>query len=385
MPRPGTLRSVLGLAWRSLRIRLAVIYAALFCVSVVAVGAVAVIFKPDFLVHSASVGNPHPPRTPCCMTVPESFWGTITHDAGQNVPGVVLAVVIGVLAVAGGWLVAGRVLRPLRAINSSARAISASSLDRRLAMGGPHDEFTELAATLDDLFDRLEASFESQRRFVANASHELRTPLSAGRTILQVALADPAADPDNLRSACQEALELGDRQERLIDGLLTLATSERGIEHWLPLDLAALADKVVTGRRPEAAGMGIRVTSELGAAPAAGDPSLAESLIANLVDNAVRHNVPGGEMRITTAAAGGRATLTVTNTGRPIPSGEVDRLFQPFQRAGTERVGYSGGHGLGLAIVHAIAAAHGATVTATARPDGGLRVEVSFPETPGGA
>jgi signal transduction histidine kinase len=384
MPRPRTLRSVLGLAWRSLRVRLALIYAALFCVSVTAVGAIAVIFKPDFLVHTGSSGDPNPARhpAPCCKAAPRSLLGTLIHDAGHNLPGVVLAVVIGVLAVAGGWLLAGRVLRPLRAINSSARAISASNLDQRLAMGGPQDEFTELAATLDDLFDRLEASFEAQRRFVANASHELRTPLSAGRTILQVALADPAAAPDTLRSACQEALDLGDTQERLIDGLLTLATSERGIEHWQPLDLAALAGKVVTARQAEAAGMSIRVSSELGEAPAAGDPGLAESLIANLVDNALRHNVPGGEVRITTAVAAGRSTLTVTNTGRPIEAGEVDRLFQPFQRAGTDRLDYSGGHGLGLAIVRAIATAHGAAVTATARADGGLTVEVSFPAKP---
>jgi signal transduction histidine kinase len=383
MPGPRTLRSVLGLAWRSLRVRLALIYAALFCVSVVAVGAVAVIFKPDFLIHTGSQGDPNPPRHPAsCCQAPRSFLGTLTHDASQNVPGVVLAVLIGVLAVTGGWLLAGRVLRPLRAINSSARAITASNLDRRLALGGPHDEFTELAATLDDLFDRLEASFEAQRRFVANASHELRTPLSAGRTILQVALADPAAAPDTLRSACQEALELGDTQERLIDGLLTLATSERGIEHWQPLDLAALAGRVVTGRQPDAERMGIGVSTRLGVALAAGDPSLAQSLIANLVDNALRHNVPGGEVLVTTARAASRATLTVTNSGPPIPAGEMDRLFEPFQRAGRDRVGYAG-HGLGLAIVRAIATAHGAAVTATARAGGGLTVEVSFPEPRG--
>jgi signal transduction histidine kinase len=387
MPRSRTLWSALGLAWRSLRVRLALIYAALFCVSVVAVGAAAVIFKPNFLIHSASAADPHPPRHPtaCCQNTPASFLGTLTHDASQNLPGVVLAVVIGVLAVAGGWLLAGRVLRPLRAINFSARAISASNLHQRLALGGPHDEFTELGATLDDLFARLEASFDAQRRFVANASHELRTPLAAGRTLLQVALADPAGDPDTLRSACQEALDLGEQQERLIDGLLTLATSERGIEHWQRLDLGELAGKVVMDRQPEAARRGIRINTDLQAAPAAGDPSLAESLIANLVDNALRYNQPAsgtrhGAIEIATAAPDGRATLRVSNTGRQIPADEVDGLFQPFQRLGADRTDHSGGHGLGLAIVRAIAAAHRATLAATARAGGGLDIEVSFPE-----
>jgi signal transduction histidine kinase len=385
MPRSRTLWSALGLAWHSLRVRLALIYAALVCVSVVAVGAVATIFKPNFLVHSASAANPHPARhpAPCCQNA--SFLGTLTHDASQNLPGVALAVVIGVLAVAGGWLLAGRVLRPLRAINSSAREISASNLHQRLALGGAHDEFTELGATLDDLFGRLEASFDAQRRFVANASHELRTPLAAGRTLLQVALADPGADPDTLRSACQEALDLGEQQERLIDGLLTLATSERGIEHWQRLDLGELAGKVVTDRQPEAARRGIRITTDLQAAPAAGDPSLAESLIANLVDNALRYNQPvsgtqHGAIEIGTASPDGRATLRVSNTGRQIPAGEVDGLFQPFQRLGADRTDHTGGHGLGLAIVRAIAAAHRATLAATARAGGGLDIEVSFPE-----
>jgi signal transduction histidine kinase len=387
MPRSRTLWSALGLAWRSLRVRLALIYAALFCVSVVAVGAVAIIFKPNFLVHSASVANPHPSRhpAPCCQN--GSFLGTLTHDASQNLPGAALAVVIGVLAVAGGWLLAGRVLRPLRAINSSAREISASNLHKRLALGGAHDEFTELGATLDDLFARLEASFDAQRRFVANASHELRTPLAAGRTVLQVALADPAADPDTLRSACREALDLGERQDRLIGGLLTLATSERGIERWQRLDLGELAGNVVTERQPEATRRGIRISTDLQAAPAAGDPSLAGSLIANLVDNALRYNQPAsgtehGAIEIATAARDGRATLRVSNTGRQIPADEVDGLFQAFQRLGADRTDHTGGHGLGLAIVRAIAAAHNATLAATAKAGGGLDIEVSFPEPP---
>jgi signal transduction histidine kinase len=374
-------------AW-SLRMRLALLFAALFCVSAVAVGAVAVIFKPDFLVHTGRQADlrparhtaPHPAR--CCQYAGHSFLATVTHDASQNVGGVVAVVVLAILAVGVGWLIAGRVLRPLRTINSSARAISASSLNQRLGLSGPRDEFTELADTLDELFGRLEASFEAQRRFVANASHELRTPLAAGRTVLQVALADPDADTGTLRTACEEALDLGQQQERLVAALLTLASSEGGIEHWQPFDLAEITAQVVADRRGDAGQAGLRVQAALAAAPATGDPSLAAVLVRNLVDNALRHNHPGGDVDISTSSASGRAVLTITNTGPAIPPGEVDRLFQPFGRLGNDRIQHAGGHGLGLTIAAAVASAHGATVTANARPEGGLHVGVSFPAGP---
>ena len=340
-----SLSRALRLPVRSLRLRLALLYSALFCASAVALGAVAEIFKPNFLVHSASQAAPRQHGQPagCCVySRSQSVLATVLHDASQNKAGVAMVLLLVILALGGGWLLAGRTLRPLRTITSSARAISASNLHQRLSLAGPSDEFAELGATLDELFGRLEALFEAQRRFVANASHELRTPLAAARTVLQVALADPAADPQALRSACQDALELGAQQERLIDALLTLATSERGIDEWQPF-------------------------------------ALAESLVANLVDNAMRHNLPGGEVTIATAILDGRAVLSVSNTGRRIPPGDVERIFQPFQRLGSDRVRPSGGHGLGLAIVRAIAGAHGATVAASARPEGGIDIEVSFP------
>lgn len=366
---------------RSLRVRLAVTYAALFCASAVALGAIAVIFKPNFLVHSSAKADPNapPPAPACCHIAQQSFFTTVTHDARQNVAGVVLVVVMGLLAVGVGWLLAGRVLRPLRSIISSARTISATNLSQRLALHRPADEFAELGETLDDLFGRLEASFEAQRRFVANASHELRTPLAAGRTVLQVALADPDVGTQTLRTACQEVLDLGEQQERLIDALLTLASSERGIERWEPFDLAAIAAKAVADREQEAGRHGIRVEATLTASPATGDPRLVESLVTNLVDNALRHNLPGGRVEIVTTITDGRAILAVGNTGRPIQPGDMDRLFQPFQRLGSDRVQRTGGHGLGLAIVRAIAETHGATLTGTARPQGGLDIQVSFP------
>jgi signal transduction histidine kinase len=292
-----------------------------------------------------------------------------------------LAILAGLVmaSLAAGWLIAGRFLRPLRTITATARAISASNLNRRLALTGRNDEFKDLGETLDDLFGRLEASFDSQRHFVANASHELRTPMAAERTLLQVALADPGATTATLRETCEQVLALGDQQERLIEALLTLASSERGVEQWEPFDLAGIAAQALDDRRQEAERLGLHLHTSLIAAPATGDPSLAESLVANLLDNAVRHNVPGGRVEVSTTMTDGRAVIRVSNTGPVIPPYELNRLFQPFQRLGHERIRHGDGHGLGLAIVRAIAAAHKAAVTAAARPEGGLDVEVSFP------
>jgi signal transduction histidine kinase len=402
MPGFGALRQIVRR--RTLRMRLALLYAALFCACAGAVGAAAVIFKPDFLVRSAFSPAPPPASHPAsgCGYVPTAahscFAGTPAHGAGggawwgglgaflaggtsaHNVTGgLAMLAIVAVVAGGVGWLLAGRVLRPLRGIIASARAISASNLSERLSLHGPDDEFRELGETLDDLFGRLEASFESQRHFVANASHELRTPLAAERTLLQVALADPEASAETLRSTCEQVLILGDQQERLIEALLTLASSERGIAQWEPFDLAEIAGKAILYHRREAERRGIRVEASLAAAPATGDPRLVESLIANLVDNATRHNADGGRVEISTAITGGLAIVSVGNTGSLIPPDEVDRLFQPFQRLGSERIRHAGGHGLGLAIVRAIAGVHGATLAARVRPEGGLDVEVTFP------
>jgi signal transduction histidine kinase len=274
-----------------------------------------------------------------------------------------------------GWLVAGRFLRPLRTITATARDISATNLHRRLGRTGRTDEFAALARTLDDLFERLGAAFASQRHFVANASHELRTPLTAERTVLQVALADPDATVDSLRAACKDVLALGEAQERLIEALLTLAGGEQGVQQREPFDLAVVAHSVLLTRQTG----GIEVDSTLGTAPAAGDPRLIESLVANLADNALRHNIPGGRVEIATATVGGGARITVRNTGPVVPPDQVERLFQPFQQLSGQRIRHTAGHGLGLAIVRAIADAHGATLTARSRPEGGLHIEVTFP------
>jgi signal transduction histidine kinase len=239
-----------------------------------------------------------------------------------------------VVAVA--WWLAGRFLRPLRAITTAAQEISATNLHQRLALTGPNDELTELGRMLDNLFGRLEAAFESQRHFVANASHELRTPLAGQRTLLQVALGDPGATTADLRAACEEALHLGEHQERLIDALLTLATSERGVEHWESFDLAQLTGTVLAGRRHEAERRGIRIAATLVSAPATGDPTLVERLVANLIDNALRHNTTAGTVEISTISGPGRATITVSNTGPSISADQIERLLRPFQQAGSQ-------------------------------------------------
>ncbi|NRQ34518.1 HAMP domain-containing histidine kinase [Nonomuraea sp. NN258] len=297
--------------------------------------------------------------------------------------GVALVLLIPV-ALALGWLVAGRFLRPLRAITSTAEIISAGTLHRRLDLGEPTDELSELGHTLDDLFARLQTAFDAQRHFVANASHELRTPLAGVRTLLEVALADPDADTGTLRAACQEALAVGAYQERLVEALLTLATSERGVTRWDALDLADIAGEVLASRRDQAVRKGLDLAEHLAPAPTSGDPRLVESLVANLIDNAIRHNHPDGHVTVTTDA---QAAITVANSGPVIPGDQVQRLFQPFQKLTADRHGGGygdGGHGVGLAIVQAVAQAHDADLTARARPEGGLSITVRFaPGSPG--
>ncbi|MEU9961782.1 ATP-binding protein [Streptomyces sp. NPDC050982] len=294
-------------------------------------------------------------------------------------------VALGIMAVASlvlGWLVAGRVLAPLRSMTGAVRRISADALHRRLAVAGPADELKDLADTFDDLLARLEGAFEAQRRFVANASHELRTPLTLQQAVIDVALADPGADAETLRAACLRVRAAGQEQERLIEALLTLARSQRGVPEREFVDLSVVAAELL----PEG---GPRVSAELSPAALVGDPQLIGRLVSNLVENAVRHNVPPGEggwVSVWTGVVDGRASLRVVNSGPVVPGDQVGVLFEPFRRLGAERVRARDrareGSGLGLSIVAAIAAAHGGVVEARARGEGGLWVEVVFPPPP---
>jgi signal transduction histidine kinase len=298
--------------------------------------------------------------------------------------GIALAI-MAALSILLGWFAAGRVLRPLRTLNERARAISATNLHKRLALAGPDDELRQLANTFDDLLARLEASFQAQRQFVANASHELRSPLQLARTIGEVALSDPEATVDSLQASHRRVLAAGEHQERLIEALLTLARSERGVDRRDAFDLATIADRVLATFQPEVDRRGVYVHATLRSAETAGDPRLAERLVANLIANALRHNLPtGGRIDVTTTTRNEQAVLSVANSGNPVAPDEVERLFQPFQRLGTERTDHGDGVGLGLSIVQAIATAHAATVTARAQPSGGLDIEVGFPQADAG-
>jgi signal transduction histidine kinase len=289
--------------------------------------------------------------------------------------------IMALVSVGLGYYVAGRVLRPVRTITRTARAISARNLGERLALDGPDDEFKELGDTLDDLFARLQAAFDSQRHFVANASHELRTPLTVERSLLQVALADPNPTIDSLLTTCQNALLNSEQQQHLIDGLLTLASSESGLERQEPVDLAELAAEVLLTPLSDIDRLSLEIKPTLQPAPTEGDPRLLERLVSNLIENAVYHNTQDGQVKITTGTHQQHAYLTVTNTGPVIPTDEMQRLFQPFQRLNGARTRHKQGHGLGLCIVQAIATAHGATLTADPHPNGGLSVTITFPAT----
>ncbi len=280
-----------------------------------------------------------------------------------------------------GWYMAGRVLRPVRTIARTAQSISARNLNKRLDLDGPDDEFKELGDTLDQLLERLQAAFDSQRHFVANASHELRTPLTVERSLLQIALSDHNPTVESLLATCEKALLNTEQQQHLIDGLLTLAKSEGGLDEREPCDLARITEHVLLAPRSDTHRLGLTINRTLRPAPVEGDPRLLERLIANLIDNAIHHNTLGGHVEIATKTRNQHAVLTVTNTGPVIPIEEIQRLFEPFQRLNGTRTQNNNGHGLGLSIVQAIANAHEATITSQAQPDGGLAIEVSFPRS----
>ena len=291
--------------------------------------------------------------------------------------GVALAVMT--LAALGlGWLVSGRVLRPLRVITRAARSISASNLHERLGLSGPDDELKELGQTIDGLLARLEGSFAAQRQFVANASHELRTPLARQRTLMEVALGDPGRTVATLEATCRRVLAAGQQQERLIEALLTLARSQRGLGQFEPVDLGAVVTEMALARSADARERDVQLLVDASPAAFLGDARLAERLVSNLLDNAIRHNHCGGRVTVRSTAAPDQAVLSVANTGAVIQPAEVPGLFEPFRHRGATRTA-GDSPGLGLSIVSAIAAAHCAAVWAWAPEDGGLEIHVRFP------
>lgn len=371
----------------SVRLRLTMLYSGLFLVSGAVLLAITyVLFRRatgiNFIVPSAQPTSLSPHLRQLVEAKAATIENSHADDLNQLLTqsGIALAIMT-VASIALGWLVAGRVLRPLRTMTATTRKISERNLHERLALSGPRDELKDLADTVDGLLARLETAFGAQQRFVANAAHELRTPLTLWRALLEEKLTDPDATIDEFRATSRRLLALGEEQERLLESLLTLASSERGLDRRQPFDLAAVVEAVLRDPPSETKRLGVRIETEIEPAPAAGNAALAERLVRNLIDNAVGHNVPAGRVRVRTGTGAGGAFVSVLNDGAVIPAAAVERLFEPFQRLGTDRTAPTDDHhhGLGLSIVRAVATAHHATLLAEARPEGGLAVEVTFP------
>jgi signal transduction histidine kinase len=331
--------------------------------------------------HGSGRGAPAPQAASRChQEVRASFLAGATQQGSNDRRGYLVFSLAGlglatVLAGGLGWALSTRVLRPLRAITEAARAASQENLDQRLALTGPPDELKELADTFDEMLTRLDAAFASQRRFVANASHELRTPLTEMRTLIDVTLAKPATPPRQIEPVLASIRAAVDKSEELIEALLTLARSDRGLGHSEIVHLPTAVEDAIDQISAAAAAKQIRIETALQDTQITGDRVLLERLATNLIDNAVRHNQPGGWVHASIRQAAGVAVLTVASSGQPIPPDQVPGLFEPFRRLGG-RAGTRTGTGLGLSIVESVARAHGGQADARARPEGGLEVQV---------
>jgi signal transduction histidine kinase len=284
-----------------------------------------------------------------------------------------------IIAFAFGYAMAGRVLSPLGRITRTARRVVGTDLSRRIELDGPDDEFKELADTFDEMLTRLERAFTAQQRFVANASHELRTPLAINRTLLEVQMSDPGA-PVELQQLGKTLLSTNERSEQLVEGLLLLARSENQIVERKPVDLAEAASRALDQTASEAEQKGVVLRSHRVPAVVQGNGVLLERIALNLVQNAVRYNIPeGGWVEVGTELEQGSAVLTVSNTGPVVPAYEIDNLFEPFRRLRTERTGSDKGVGLGLSIARSVARAHGGSIEAVPREGGGLVMRVTLP------
>ncbi|HEX4095017.1 MAG TPA: HAMP domain-containing sensor histidine kinase [Trebonia sp.] len=310
-----------------------------------------------------------PPQQPYCIYSPV-----------VSVYSLIIMPAVFALTIWGCWLLAGWALGPLKDTAETVRRLGPQNLGQRIGLATGDDQFKELADAIDDALDRLAAGYESQRRFAANASHELRTPLAVQRLLTEVAMDDPNTGPD-LRRLGTQLLRTNEHNEQLIEGMLTLAESDRGLQGKVPVRLDELAARVIDQHREQAAGHQLTLRRALSAATISGDPVLLERLIANLIGNAVKYNEPGGwiEVTVTPGPDGQGGALAVTNTGAPVPAEAVPILFEPFRRLGADRVRGRGGVGLGLAIVRSIVTAHQADLQARPRPGGGLEITIALP------
>jgi signal transduction histidine kinase len=384
--------------WRStIRVRLTLLYAGAFFLA----GAILVAFMYFYLAQSldhqlsgraASTEQLRSHEVPPELV--DQYRTQFEQDRDDTLRAMLIAslVALGVIGVAAGgfgWLLAGRALRPLQDITATARRVADRSLHERIALDGPDDEIKDLADTFDAMLERLDRAFDGQRRFVANASHELRTPLTINRTLIEVALDNPQAN-ESLRQLGTTLLAVNQRHERLIDGLLTLASSQQRITEPTALDLADIARHLTSESDGAARTAGVDIRTDLRPAPVIGDPVLLERLTQNLLDNAIRYNLPEhGQITVITGTVDGEAYLTVENAGPSVPAYEVPSLFEPFRRlpanerlADAAATSTSRGAGLGLSIVRSVAQAHGGDVHALPGRDGGLIVRVRLPAAP---
>jgi signal transduction histidine kinase len=363
---------------RTIRVRLAVLFLAVFLASGAALLAVTVAVwqgrtGDNLTVAPVPLGSLQNPAT-----------GITRHNSDRHQLVIASGIALAIMAVASlapGWLVAGRFLRPLRTITATTREISATNLHERLNLTGPDDELKELADTFDQLLDRLERSFAFERRFVSNASHELRTPVAGMRTSLDVAMAKPGPVPPQFRTLADRLRRELDHVDRLLESFLTLAQTEQGpFADESTVSLADLAGRAIERHAGAIAAKGLSVEHLQcpGARVHAGE-TLLSRMVENVIDNAISHNQQSGWVRVTTAVEDERALLVVENGGPSLDPEEVKLLAQPFRRIGAERTGSDKGVGLGLAIVASIAEVHGGTLVLEARGDGGLRVAIALP------
>lgn len=392
---------------RTLRARLTLIYGGLFfAAGLLLLGVTYLLFQQQLAHRTQTIIGKNPPGAlprldPAAtvnvngdlLTGPEAEQWLVTQqstlrDAAVTsllTQGGIALGAVGGAAAGFGWLVAGRVLSPLHRVTDAARRIASApstepGLHERIALRGPDDEVKNLADAFDTMVERLDRSFDGQRRFVASASHELRTPLTVGRSLIELAMHRKSASAD-VRRLGEDLLEINSRHERLITGLLLLTKSENEITEKFPVDLADLVTHVVTQIGPEAERAGITVVEEAAEALTLGDGLLLERLVHNLVENGIRHNTgPGGTVEVVSRTVDDAVEVSVANTGPVIPRHEVQEVFEPFRRLGADRI--AGGAGLGLSIVRAVATAHGGEATARPRAGGGLVVTVRLPADP---
>jgi signal transduction histidine kinase len=404
MRKAGNLRRLIRR--RPIRVRLTAVYGGLFLLAgigllAVTYGLVARSLPDSFPVKPATSASARPTDQSCRLPTPQQVIkckldnqnfrnglkvGARTQRATalnhlmvySLISLAAMALVSGVI----GWIIAGRALRPVHAIAAAARRASEENLSERIRLEGPLDELKDLADTFDAMLGRLDAAFASQRRFVANASHELRTPLTVMRTAIDVTLAKPDRTPAQLEGMAAEVRQAVDKAEALIEALLTLARSDRGTGPREQLDLAVLAEDALDAAAPRIKAAALKVQHSLRPGLTSGDPVLVERMISNLIDNAARHNVAGGWIRVETGMRSGGAFVDVANGGAVIPDNLAPLLFEPFRRL-ERREGAHDGAGLGLSIVQSVTAAHGGVVSARSLSDGGLEVSALFPSQPG--